>query len=79
MSKRFSGRCEGCGYYRNRVLASAFNPDESFRHLCDACDRKETARQPKLFKDKIAAVRYFEPEPEPVEIEIPQAQMGLFA
>ena len=78
MSKKFSGRCDGCGQHKGRVLASAFNPDASFRHLCDTCDRKETARQPKLFKDKIAAVRYFEPEPEPEVIEIPKAQMGLF-
>ena len=78
MSKKFSGRCDGCGQHRGRVLASAFNPDASFRHLCDTCDRKETARQPKLFKDKITAVRFIEPEAEPEPVEIQRAQMGLF-
>jgi hypothetical protein len=78
VSRKFSGRCDGCGQHKGRVLASAFNQDASFRHLCDTCDRKETARQPKLFKDKITAVRYWQPEPEPIIETVPEAQMGLF-
>ena len=82
MSKKFTGRCDGCGQTRGRVLASAFNPDESFRHLCDACDRRESPiHQPKLFKGKLTALRYAveqevaEPEP---PVEIFTAQMWMF-
>ena len=72
------GKCERCHQPRPYVLASGFNPDGSFRMLCDPCDRTERwHNQRRLFdlsRPKPKPVE-IEPEPEPAK---PQPQMSLF-
>jgi hypothetical protein len=76
------GRCERCGRFRPFVLASGFNPDESFRMLCSGCDRIERPRNQRALFVGVAPVWIGEPEPEeepePVYVPRESPQMSLF-
>lgn len=76
-----TGQCERCGRLGAFTLATAFNEDGTFRHLCLCCDRIErTLHQRKLFADAPKTVVVWEEiaEPEVIEEVEVSAQMSLF-
>jgi hypothetical protein len=76
-----TGVCERCEQYRPFVIATGFNPDGSFRHLCASCDRIEQyTRQRPLFADLYQRPpRIIQPEPEEEEPEPDHSnQLSMF-
>lgn len=75
-----TGVCERCDRYRPFVLATGFNEDGSFRHLCGPCDRIEQyTRNRPLFPDLYMRPVMIQPEPEEIEEPEPDPnQMALF-
>lgn len=75
-----TGACERCEIVKPFVIATGFNEDGSFRHLCAACDRIEQyTRNRPLFPDLYQRPAIIQ---QPEEIEEPEPdhtnQMALF-